>query len=472
MLIRNLISLSFCYLSIYSLFSQFDYSGPIPKITEGYGSQGIYTPKTINFSVQPDWDNFFTDERTLASITYPDGLSGQAPIIFYIPWDYDSRLSVNKYNSINFERANRLASQGYCYVTLQYNNPGELNDSDPLGLCKATLKHLVDSFSQYIDTTRVGIVGSFLGAGSRSIQVASEYFIHRNWGSNGRFLLTDHPGPAVPNIWEDMGNPVFSNEALESFPDDMKYISIVGDITHWNDPSYAIDFYQHIGVPDSNKNFMEINSDTLDGYIYYASEVMIMTNTQYVNDTWAKYVKYDAYDEYVYYRTIDALGHLLWKNDYNARQYCLGGDENGNIPIADGKLKPIHGTDEPDPDRYWYAKARGAYVYPCWGVENLRKKYVPWPCHGLMEKESIDDDIFKIFPNPVSKNKSLKFDSKWLPKINSIDVFDLIGRRLMRLHEPTVNCILTDDFPLGSSVLVRINMNNSAKSLQRIILIE
>ena len=70
------------------------------------------------------------------------------------------------------------------------------------------------------------------------------------------------------------------------------------------------------------------------------------------------------------------------------------------------------------------------------------------------------------------KNVRKIVDSKWLPKINSIDVFDLTGRRLMRLSEPTVNCILTDDFPLESSVLVRINMNNSAKSLQRIILIE
>lgn len=468
---KKLLLFTISCLFVFISHAQTDYKGPIPKISEGYGSPGVYTPKTINFEVLPDWDVYYTDEKALASITIPEELNEQAPVIFYIPWNSDSRLSPSTFYSINKERAERVASQGYCYVTLQYNNPGELNDSDPFGLCKATLDQLIDSFSQYVDTTRVGIIGSFMGGGARAIQVASEKFIYENWGENGRFLITDHSGPAsVGGAWEESGKPVFTNEALDAFPDDMKYVTIVGDLTHWFDPSFSIDFYEHIGVPDSNKAFFEIPTDTLDGHIYFASEVMNMTNTQFVNDTWAKYVMYDAYDEYVYYRTIDALGNLLWKNDYNARNYCLGGDENGNIPMADGLLKPIHSTDNPDPDRYWYAKARGSYVYPCWSVPwNLRKYYTNWPCHGVMDRVDLVENDFSFYPNPVGDIQEIQFDFQWVNSIQSIDIYNSTGQLLSSIQEPTTNKIPIDKWSADHLLIFCVNWKNAQTTFSKII---
>jgi len=468
---KKLLLFTISCLIVFITQAQTEYKGPIPKIADGYGSPGAYTPKTINFEVLPNWDVYYTDEKALASITIPEELNEKAPIVFYIPWDSDSRLSPSTFYSINKERAERIASQGYCYVTLQYNNPGELNDSDPFGLCKATLDQLIDSFSQYVDTTRVGIIGSFMGGGARAIQVASEKFIYENWGENGRFLITDHSGPAiVGGAWEESGKPVFTNEALDAFPDDMKYISIVGDLTHWFDPSFSIDFYEHIGVPDSNKAFFEIASDTLDGHIYFASEVMNMTNTQFVNDTWAKYVMYDAYDEYVYYRTIDALGNLLWKNDYNARNYCLGGDENGNIPMADGLLKPIHSTDNPDPDRYWYAKARGSYVYPCWSVPwNLRKYYTNWPCHGVMDRVDLVESDFSFYPNPVGDIQEIQFDFQWVNSIQSIDIYNSTGQLLSSIQEPTTNKIPIDKWSTDHLLIFCVNWKNAQTTFSKII---
>ena len=181
---KRILLFTFAIIFLNNLFSQTTFTGPIPKITSGYGSPGPYTPETKNFEVQFNWEKYYTDAVTLASITYPKELGEKAPIVFFIPWYSDSRLTENTFYSINKERAERIASQGYCYVTLQYNSPGELNESNKFGLCKATLDQLVDSFSQYIDTTRIGIIGSFMGGGARAIQVASEKFIYQNWGEN------------------------------------------------------------------------------------------------------------------------------------------------------------------------------------------------------------------------------------------------------------------------------------------------
>jgi len=470
---KRILLFTFAIIFLNNLFSQTTFTGPIPKITSGYGSPGPYTPETKNFEVQFNWEKYYTDAVTLASITYPKELGEKAPIVFFIPWDSDSRLTENTFYSINKERAERIASQGYCYVTLQYNSPGELNESNKFGLCKATLDQLVDSFSQYIDTTRIGIIGSFMGGGARAIQVASEKFIYQNWGENGRFLITDHTGPSIVGGDWEYEKPVFTNEALDAFPDDMKYITILGDLTHWNDPSFAIDFYQHIGVPDSNKAFFEIPTDTIDGYIYFGGEVMVMTNTQFVNDTWAKYVKYDAYDEYVYYRTIDALGNLLWRNDYEARKYCLGEDESGNIPMADGQLKPIHNTDDPDPNIYWYAKARGSYVNPCWAVPwNQRKYYIAWPCHGFMEKTELIQGEFKLFPNPVENKTKLFFDEQWKDQILSIEIFNPIGQLLRKTSNININEIDLTDIPQAEYLLIRIMFKYNNETVTEIIKID
>lgn len=462
--IQKLVIVIFSVVFTSSLFSQ-DYSGPVSKITTGYGAPGSYTPKTEFFEVLPDWDKYYTDEKTTAFITYPQEHSGPVPVIFWIPWDSDSKISESTMYNINKARAERFASQGYCFLTLQYNSPGDLNESNKFGLCKALLDQVATDYTNIIDTTRIGIFGTFSG-GPRAIQVAAEKFIYGNWGQNGRFLMVDQTTPAiVGGDWEESGKPVFTDQVLDDMPDDMKYISVMGDLTHWYDPSFAIDFHYHMGVPDSNKAFFEIESDTQGSYIYYASSVTSITQTFMVNDTWSKYVFYDAYDEYVYFRTIDALGKLLWDGDYNARRYCLGKDEFNHIPVADGQLKPITNTLTPDPDRYWYAKARGGFYFPCWSLSwNLRKYYTSNPCFGTSATELIMDEPFAFYPNPLNNSQQLSFSPNWINLISNIEIYSASGQLIQKYGPEQIesNSIKLKN-PLGnySLLYVKVTFKNN-----------
>lgn len=419
-----------------SLSSQVDYKGPIPKIETGFGAPGSYTVKTDYLTLQPDSNKYRTYDPTLAFVSYPAEKSTPSPLLIFVPWDFDSRLGQSEMYAIHKMLSERFVSQGYAYATLQWNNPAITQYSYNLGLLMSLCDTLQNGFADRIDTTRVGFMGAWHGA-PRAMQIAAMKFQYGGWGKNGRFIWIDHSFCAIvqSNPWESL-KPVFSNKALKEMPDDVKFLVTEGDLTHFNDPSFAIDFYKNIGVADSNKAFLEFDTDSLDGYIYLASEITYLTQAKVTLDTWERYVVYDAYDEYVYSRTLHALAQYTWEGNYTARSYCLGSDERGEIPMPGG-LKGIANKAEPRTDRYWVANGRGYYTFPCAGLPYNQRLYEDsFPCWPTLtanlpeiKKGKYEIDVY---PNPIAQDELIFI--KNIPRLKFVHIYSSSGALIDKLE--------------------------------------
>lgn len=419
-----------------SLSSQVDYKGPIPKIETGFGAPGSYTVKTDYLTLQPDSNKYRTYDPTLAFVSYPAEKSTPSPLLIFVPWDFDSRLGQSEMYAIHQTLSERFVSQGYAYATLQWNNPAITQYSYNLGLLMSLCDTLQNGFADRIDTTRVGFMGAWHGA-PRAMQIAAMKFQYGGWGKKGRFIWIDHSFCAIlqSNPWESL-KPVFSNKALKEMPDDVKFLVTEGDLTHFNDPSFAIDFYKNIGVADSNKAFLEFDTDSLDGYIYLASEITYLTQAKVTLDTWERYVVYDAYDEYVYSRTLHALAQYTWEGNYAARSYCLGSDERGEIPMPGG-LKGIANKAEPRTDRYWVANGRGYYTFPCAGLPYNQRLYEDsFPCWPTLTATSPEikkgNEEIDVYPNPIGQDELIFI--KNIPRLKFVHIYSSSGALIDKLE--------------------------------------
>jgi len=416
--------------------SQIEYKGPIPKIETGIGAPGSYTVKTDYLTLQPDSNKYKTYDPTLAFVSYPAEKTTPSPLLIFVPWDFDSRLGKSEMYAIHQTMSERFVSQGYAYATLQWNNPAITQYSYNLGLLMTLCDTLQNSFSDRIDTTRVGFMGTWHGA-PRAMQIASMKFQYGGWGENGRFIWIDHSFCAIvqSNPWEAT-KPVFSNKALDEMPDDVKFLVTEGDLTHFNDPSFAIDFYKNIGVADSNKAFLEFDTDSLDGYVYLASEVAFLSQAKVTLDTWERYVVYDAYDEYIYSRTLHALAQYTWEGNYAARSYCLGTDERGEITMPGG-LKGIANKAEPRTDRYWVAIGRGYYTFPCAGLPYNQRLYEDsFPCWPTLtaniSKIKKENHSIDLYPNPISQDEYIFI--KKVPRLKYIHLYSSSGSLIDKIE--------------------------------------
>lgn len=419
-----------------SLFSQVDYKGPIPKIETGIGAPGSYSVKTDYLTLQPDSNKYRTYDPTLAFVSYPAEKSTPSPLLIFVPWDFDSRLGQSEMYAIHQTLSERFVSQGYAYATLQWNNPAITKYSYNLGLLMSLCDTLQNGFADRIDTTRVGFMGAWHGA-PRAMQIAAMKFQYGGWGKNGRFIWIDHSFCAIlqSNPWESI-KPVFSNKALKEMPDDVKFLVTEGDLTHFNDPSFAIDFYKNIGVADSNKAFLEFDTDSLDGYTYLASEITFLSQAKVTLDTWERYVVYDAYDEYVYSRTLHALAQYTWEGNYAARSYCLGSDERGEIPMPGG-LKGIANKAEPRTDRYWVASGRGYYTFPCAGLPYNQRLYEDsFPCWPTLTATSPEikkgNEEIDVYPNPIGQDELIFI--KNIPRLKFVHIYSSSGALIDKLE--------------------------------------
>jgi len=86
-----------------------------------------------------------------------------------------------------------------------------------------------------------------------------------------------------------------SQTELQSFPNDVKLLTIVYEDDVTNDQRMANDIFNTINIPASNKDYLRVQSDTIDGYTYTADHVVPNNSA------------FDALDYYAYYRLLDAM---------------------------------------------------------------------------------------------------------------------------------------------------------------------
>lgn len=354
------------------------YTGPIPNPTNGYGAEGSYMVATQSFA-NP---NFPTMD---IEIFYPAGISTPVPTIFY-SHAYGGNNPNNISGFLNF-----VAGKGYAIVFVPYQTVGVSTQDRYDNLLNGFIKSATD-YPDIIDTTRVGFVGHSFGGGA-SFANAYHCFTALNWGESGRFIL-------AMAQWYSFN---ISQMELQSFPSDVKLLSIVYEDDLTNDLRMANDIFNNINIPAAEKDYLRVTSDTIGNYIY-AADHSLPNNSDF-----------NALDYYAYYRLFDAMSDYVFNGSIIGKDVALGNGSNNQISMPVGMSDLIH-SETPN-----FANEQNTYQFPCSSSNNPREEY----CDEVVSvNEALEFSTVSIFPNPANSILHIETDKK----IVNVDIFDSFGQ--------------------------------------------
>lgn len=343
------------------------YTGPIPKPTSGYGSDGTYTVTTQSFT-NP---NFPTQDVV---IYYPTGITSPVPTIFY-SHAYGGKDPNNISGFLNF-----VAKKGYAVVFVPYQTTGVTVQQRYSNLLNGFIK-AARNYPNIIDTTKVGFVGHSFGGGA---VFANAYycFTTLKWGQSGRFIFSMAQ-------WYTYN---ISQTELKSFPNDVKLLSIVYEDDVTNDQRMTNDIFNTINIPASEKDYLRVKSDTIDGYVYTADHVVPNNSA------------YDALDYYAYYRLFDAMCDYVFNGSMAGKDVALGNGSANQVSMPGGMHNLIH-SEAPT-----FANAQSTYLFPCSSSENPRIDH----CDEVLSTSpiSMNSTQISIFPNPANTVLNIESDAE------------------------------------------------------------
>lgn len=354
------------------------YTGPIPKPSNGYGTDGSYTVATQSFA-NP---NFPGHDIV---IYYPAGITSPVPVIFY-----SHAFGGNDPNNIS-GFLNFVAKKGYAVVFVPYQTVGNVQQKYT-NLLEGFTKAARD-YPYIIDTTKVGFAGHSFGGGA-SFANAYYCFTQLNWGQSGRFIFAMAQWYAY-NI---------TQAELQSFPADIKLLTVVYEEDKTNDQRMANDIFNTINIPASEKDYLRVKSDTINGYAYVADHV-VPNNS-----------RFDALDYYAYYRLLDAMCDYVFNGNVAGKDVALGSGSIAQITMPGG-MSPLVHSEAPD-----FANAQSTYQFPCSSSDNPRQDHCDE--EALVVTETTINTKFSMYPNPANTILYIETDKG----IARIDIFDSKGQ--------------------------------------------
>jgi hypothetical protein len=309
--------------------------GPVSRPLTGYGSDGNFEVAEIDFP-SPEYT------QKDVSIFYPKGISSPAPVVFYLH-GYGGE-NKNLWSGI----FRFIAKKGYVVVFSPYPT---LNSTieERYNILWRGFTDAVKRYPAIIDSTKTGFMGHSFGGGA-AIALAYRAFSERGWGSRGRFIFTMAP-------WYSYEA---DNQMLNNFPSDTKLLSQVYEDDSINDHRMAIDIYNNINIPDSEKDFIIVKKSVIQGYTYLAE-----------HDLPSTFKAYDAYDYYSVYRLLDALMDYTFNGSMAGKNVALGNGsaEQITMPGYNGQImSPLSVTDNPVPEF-----DQSKYIFKWDSYENPRK---------------------------------------------------------------------------------------------------
>ncbi|MBL7922194.1 MAG: T9SS type A sorting domain-containing protein [Bacteroidia bacterium] len=408
------IILSAIFTSIIS-FGQI-YSGPIPKPTSGYGSDGSYTVATQSFS-NPNYPA--EDIR----IYYPLGISSSVPTIFY-SHGFGGYQPVNIMGLLNF-----VAKKGYAIVFVPYQTSSVTNTQRYNNLLSGFIKSARD-FPSIIDTTKVGFMGHSFGGGA-TFANANHCFTNLNWGLSGRFMFASAQ-------WYSLN---ISQTELLNFPSDVKLLTMVYENDSTNDHRMANDIFNTINIPSSEKDFLLVKSDTISSYTYDAIHGLPNTASSF-----------DALDYYAIYRHLDALCDYTFNGSLAGKDVALGNGSPNQISMPGG-MKNLVQSDTPN-----FSHPQNFYTYPCSSIQNPRQSY----CNNVTSIiETSNYSSFSIFPNPA--NSILNINTEL--EISKMELFNIQGLLVKTANTKSIQII---DLPNGL-YLVKVTFIDNSVVINKVI---
>jgi hypothetical protein len=354
------------------------YSGPIPKPTSGYGSDGTYNVATQSFQNA----NFAGHDVV---VYYPAGITSRVPTIFY-SHAYGGNDPGNISGFLNF-----VAKKGYAVVFVPYQTTGVTVQQRYSNLLNGFIKAARD-YPNIIDTTKVGFVGHSFGGGA---VFANAYycFTALNWGQSGRFIFSMAQ-------WYTYN---ISQTELKSFPNDVKLLSIVYENDVTNDHRMTNDIFNTINIPASEKDYLRVKSDTIKGYVYTADHVVPNNSA------------YDALDYYSYYRLLDAMCDYVFNGSMAGKDVALGNGSTNQVSMPGGMHNLIY-SEAPT-----FTNAQSTYLFPCSSSENPRIDH----CDEVLSTTKVLTDVqFSMFPNPANTVFYIETNKA----ISQIDIFNQQGQ--------------------------------------------
>lgn len=370
-----------------STFGQ-TYAGPIPKPTSGYGSDGSYSVATQSFN-NP---NFPGHDIV---VYYPTGIASPVPTIFY-SHAFGGNNPDNISGFLNF-----VAKKGYAVVFVPYQTTGVTIQERYSNLLTGFTKAARD-YPNIIDTTKVGFVGHSFGGGA-SFANAYHCFTTLNWGQSGRFIL-------AMAQWYSYN---ISQTELQSFPTDVKLLTIVYEDDVTNDLRMANDIFNTINIPASEKDYLRVKSDTINGYVYAADHVVPNNSA------------FDALDYYAYYRLFDAMCDYAFNGSMTGKDIALGNGSVNQISMPGGLHNLTH-SEAPT-----FANAQSTYQYPCSSSNNPRLDH----CDDVLStSETTENSRLLLFPNPATTEFSIETDNA----ISQIDILNQQGQLVKTTNTKTI----------------------------------
>jgi len=402
-----------------TIFAQ--YSDPnFGKPASGYGSDGTHQVGVISFS------NPAYPEKDI-EIYHPTDVSGKVPTIFY-SHAYGGNISRNISGMLNF-----VAKKGYAIVFVPYQTTNvtvpERYDNLLNGFRKAAR-----DYPTIIDTTRVGFMGHSFGGGA-SFALADTCIRENNWGSKGRFIYALAQWYSYRITQEQLANfPPNTNLLVEVFDDDTT-----------NDHRMAIDIFNNISVPASDKDFILLKSDTINGYIYAADHVMPNTASAF-----------DALDYYAYYRLIDALCDYTFTGNPQGKNVALGNGSVEQITMPAG-LKNLVETDHPV-----VKYPEDKYLFPCSDAQNPRKEY----CEATTGLNDYVSGKKQITAFVDQSNQNLTVEIPEVRPNQAIYILSADGKRVLKkqVAEAKLNINISS---LSSGVYLVVCANTQSKFTKR-----
>lgn len=296
--------------------------GPIRR---GFGSHGDYTMRQDSLP-HPEWPGRYV------YLFSPEGIT-RAPLVIFCHGvgGHDPRTY--------FGLVKHIVSKGHAVAYAPFDKDEALFSPGTVyrQLWGGT-RHIVEKFASTLDTSRLAVVGHSYGAGALPF-VAYSSLTEKEWGARAACLLSMAP-------WYSYR---ITDRELQAFPAHVNMIMQVYEHDRVNDHRMAIDIYKAIGIPDSQKTFVMLRSDTCGPTPYVAHHSVpagLGPNDPEVNrlDYYGIYRLYDAltawtFDNHTLGRTV-ALGTGSQEQRYMGR--CLGRGDFAELKATRNPVPLLH----------------------------------------------------------------------------------------------------------------------------------
>lgn len=330
------------------------YTGPIAKPISGYGAPGDYNVDSLLF-VNP------ADPFDTSYLYYPAGITSPVPTVYFMGGNGGVS---HVYYAPYFHF---IASKGFSLVFVP--SPTTQSTVQRYDNMQAGFIYASRTFTNYIDTTRVGFAGHSFGGGA-CFGISYELFDDYNWGSNGRFLM-----PTAQ--WYSYE---ITQAELQNFPANTYLLSFLFEDDVVCDHRMAIDIFTAISIPEADKDMVYVVSSDVQSYHYAGDHVLPNTSA-----------RYDAMDYYVLYRLTDAMMDFVFNGNQSARYVALGDGDPLQVTMPGG-MNPLTVSDSLTANfPEWQ------YGYPCSSAQNPRASY----CGVITSMTFADSDPLRVFPNPA-----------------------------------------------------------------------